>query len=838
MIESAKIKKELLAYIENKEYTANLYTMRCFTITMIVYVICFILNALGIFIIDGNLMKLGFIPSVIIYLVVLLVVKNVSLANPKLKYFIFFSIICVFTFISITLTYHVVVVSLLPIIYSTLYSSKRIMGYVYILTVISTVINVYVGYYYGLCDANMALLTSTTLDNYIVDGVFSLTKINENPIVSLMVFYVIPRCLIQVCFIGACNTIFRIIKESIEKAANIAKMESIELHKIEMEKEKAEAANKAKSSFLSSMSHEIRTPMNAIVGMTGVLLKREHSKETTEYLHNIKVSGDALLTIINDILDFSKIESGKMDIIEKVYSPKMMINDLKMLFENRAASKAIELLYDLDEGIPENLIGDENRIRQIVINIVNNAIKFTDNGYVKLSVESKTIDDGTNELTFKVEDTGIGIKEEDLSRLFSSFEQLDVKKNHMKEGTGLGLAISKQLVKLMNGEITVQSQYGKGTTFFVTIPQKAVTSNMELNEELEQTNDGIDSYCKNYIAPNANILLVDDNEINIKVAKALLAPIKMKIDTALNGRDAVKMVKNNKYDLVLMDHMMPIMDGIEAKNEIRKCEGEYYQTLPIIALTANATAEARELFKNEKMNDFVSKPIDIDDITRCLYKWLPKDLIEVQVDTDIVENTGKNELVIEGIDVEEGIRNCRSEKLFLQLLNDFYTLIDLKSIKIEKLLADNMIRDYTIEVHGLKSAARMIGAMELSDLCYYLEQCGNKEDVDTIKKKTPEMLSLYRNFKDILKPYSKKNTEEKIEVDKEEVLKQLKIIREAIDSFDIDGADEAMGKLETFRLAEEYEPLIEKLRIYVADVAMEDIICTVEQLIEDLNNNS
>ena len=386
----------------------------------------------------------------------------------------------------------------------------------------------------------------------------------------------------------------------------------------------AENANKTKSAFLSNMSHEIRTPMNAIVGMTEILKRKQFDEETEEYLDNIKHSGEALLAIINDILDFSKVESGKMELVLDDYDLRLLIKELDLVFKTRIESKDVHMEYDLADTIPNVLIGDSKRIRQILINIANNAIKFTEKGFVRISVAVENLTEKEVTLKFSVKDSGQGIKEEDLDKLFDAYQQVDLQKNSKKEGTGLGLAICKQLVQLMGGRLQVESTYGEGSTFFFSIKQDISTHKLQKSEAHTQTM---------FTAPKARILVVDDNKMNLKVFEGLFKPVAMQIDTALDGQEALEKVKQQDYDIVFMDHMMPGMDGVEVTKTIRQLSAdslhnaEYYKKLVILALSANATEDAKQLFLSNGMDGFLSKPIKIQEGLEMLRKWLPEEKI-------------------------------------------------------------------------------------------------------------------------------------------------------------------------------------------------------------------
>ncbi len=590
---------------------------------------------------------------------------------------------------------------------------------------------------------------------------------------------------------------------------------------IELQKEKAYAASKSKSDFLSHMSHEIRTPMNSVIGMTEVLLRTELNDEQKKYLNHIKISGNALLSLINDILDLSKIESGKMELVETVYDAYSEMDNIRVIIENRIGNQPIALNFDVDDKFPPILYGDVVRIRQVLINLLNNAVKFTERGSVTLGVKVIAKDEDYIDLEISVEDTGIGIKEEDLEKLFDEFKQLDLKNNLGKEGTGLGLTISSQLIDMMGGSLKVESQYGKGSRFYFDIRQRLVS--MEEYEKLKQ-----EKSTQEFIAPKAKILIVDDDAMNLKVAEKLLEPYGMIIETANGGEKSVAMIKEKGYDLVFMDHMMPVVDGLEATRRIRSIQDDYFKELPIVALTANAMVDNRDKFFEVGITDILTKPIELDKMANVLIHYLPKEKVyfskisAVGLKDDNVESAQLPE--IEGVDVEYGIKYSGSKEMFLELLKDYYLLIDTKINKIKRCIEDHLIKDYTIEVHALKNTSRLIGALDLAKNFEYLESLGNRNDIDGINENTVKVLEKYKKYKQYLKYYGEQGTKDKQQVSVSEIVKCLDEIYKAVENFDMDTCDSQMERLETFCLPESCKQHMDRLRVCMADVAMEEIM--------------
>lgn len=387
--------------------------------------------------------------------------------------------------------------------------------------------------------------------------------------------------------------------------------------------ERAESANRAKSVFLANMSHEIRTPMNAIIGMSDFILRDSEDETARENAEQIRRASESLLAIINDILDFSKIEAGKFELVETEYHPIDVIRDVSKLISFRLVGKPVELKLDVATDIPTTVFGDEIRIKQIAINLLNNAVKFTQTGSITFKVWSEKVPDSDEVLLYgDVIDTGIGIKEEDMGKLFNSFSQLDTKRNRAVEGTGLGLAISMRLAKQMGGDLSATSVYGEGSTFSFYVKNRIVDGRPIGKFESAKVEKERKKFEISFTAPTARVLVVDDSKVNLKVAEGVLKPYKMQVDSVISGQEAIERVKNEDYDLVLMDHMMPEMDGVEATWEIRRLEKG--KNLPIVVLTANALSGNREKYLNQGFDDYIAKPIIIQDADYIFQKFIPK----------------------------------------------------------------------------------------------------------------------------------------------------------------------------------------------------------------------
>ncbi len=761
-------------------------------------------------------------------------------------------------------------------------------------------------------------------------------------------------------YVEAAKKIRIIDRETVDNAAKFLHMIASVLSDMAYNKYLVYRANKEleksgnmKSDFLANMSHEIRTPMNAVIGMAEMALREELPSVAREYINQIKEAGRSLLTIINDILDFTKIEAGRMDVNEVKYEPMSIVYDVANIVMTRLKEKDVELILDVSPDLPSELYGDSIRIKQVLLNLLNNAAKFTARGRITMKMNYVETAPDEIEMRISVEDTGIGIKKEDISKLFQSFQQVDSKRNRNIEGTGLGLAISKRLLSLMNGDIWVESEYEKGSKFSCALPQKvinkapsitiqdadsllagvlvsnpyikeslcsdvadlgvdyilkdskdfhtfpegkkiflfieyslfsgmveafvrqnpqitavlliefydsvdynipnllvvrkplfALTIAMILNGEELHFDDDTDKKEFDFIAPDANVLIVDDNAVNLTVAEGIMEPLKMKIDTVTSGKAAVDKISRFHYDIVFMDHMMPELDGVETTHIIRRFHPEY-DDVPIIALTANAVEGTKEMFCREGMNDFIPKPIELRLLASKVKQWLPIEKVQKIHHTRNIDKGEKksDHIVVGDLDIKYAMEFLVSEELFWKVLKVYYHSIDKKAKLIKELEEAENWTEYTIEVHALKNSSKQIGAMVLSERAAAMEKAGNARDALSIHRHTDKMLEQYMGYRSILEPFcadSAKGDAGKEKVPAEAVQNCFGRMRGAVDDLDMDGMEEVIQEMDQYRYEGWQKEMFARLKEAVEEIdvdSCEAIMIEWEGKLEDGDGN-
>lgn len=767
-------------------------------------------------------------------------------------------------------------------------------------------------------------------------------------------------------FIGQIMIVILIIfsKNTVKNSNNKTNQVQELLKEVEEKRTEAENADKAKSDFLANMSHEIRTPMNAICGMVELLLQSGAVKgQNLEYLNTIKVASDGLLSLINDILDFSKIEAGKIELLNMEYNLSSTVNDIVNIINTKVDTQKVAFYVNMNPRIPAKLVGDENRVKQIITNLLSNAVKFTKEGFISLNIDYQIINESSIRIEIAVNDSGIGIKKEHLEKIFEEFQQVDTRRNRNIQGTGLGLPISKRFAEMMGGSISIESQYGVGSTFSVVILQKIkdftpsatvnspeqlfvlvydpnnyyLTSMNKLFKYLEikhDVTDDIDEFnvlisCRKYthcffdfesginvinnyhkenhdcitvgmvstsgynyditdrqeimmlrkpiyftsvvpilngtkqsllgshnanelsfVAPDAKVLLVDDNIVNLKVAEGLFKTYMVKVDTATGGFEAIDKIKDNMdYDIIFMDHMMPQIDGVDTTKIIRNTPNEYCRKVPIIAFTANAVKDAQLMFLESGFDDFLSKPIEVKALKQVMLQWIPKSKqIKAQpltqVTDAIISSKGSPtpDLNLQNIDTNMGLASCMGDKNAYMDILKIFAFSSTKNIEnIENSWKENNLIDFTTYVHSVKSSAKSIGASSLSDLAMKLENAGKKEDKDYINLYLVDFITLYKETTNTItenlnEPEDKVNPFEigKKRMTRKVLLRNLNQIIDKLDDFDQDGAIEIFDKLKEIKFNKKRAVSIYNAYLKLSEYEYDDAMQIVKEITDEL----
>jgi signal transduction histidine kinase/CheY-like chemotaxis protein/HPt (histidine-containing phosphotransfer) domain-containing protein len=582
----------------------------------------------------------------------------------------------------------------------------------------------------------------------------------------------------------------------------------IVLIRVDAAKTRSDAESRHKSAFLANMSHELRTPLNVVIGLTDLILEDEKlDNHTTENLVKISNAGSTLLSIVNDVLDFSKIESGKLTLSPVVYYTSSLLNDIATLTITRLGEKPIVFRLDIPDDLPNKLFGDDLRVKQVLTNLLTNAAKYTQEGSIELKVRCTRETDSVW-LDVAVKDTGMGISKENIKSLFSDYYQVDVKANRHIEGTGLGLAITKRLVKMMEGQINVESEKGKGSTFSFRLRQGYVDDKIlgaDVSDKLRSFSyiDDKRINTQKLVRINlyyARVLVVDDMQTNLDVASGLLSKYQMQVDCLTNGQAAIERIKAGTpaYNAIFMDHMMPGMDGIETVDRIRALGTEYAKKIPIIALTANAIQGTDKMFYAHDFQAFISKPIDVMELDSALRKWVRDDTREtVMVQTEPSSGDEKIEIKIPGVDTKKGLSLYVGDtKVYLSLLRSYIANTPKVLEKLRLVSAENL-SDYVITVHGLKGTSAGIGAEEVRKQALELENLSRAGDLKSVLAKNNKLIAdaeiIVSNVKEWLDKNDVQDAKPRLKAPNKELLAKL---RESCESYDIDGIEQVMSELE------------------------------------------
>ena len=590
----------------------------------------------------------------------------------------------------------------------------------------------------------IAIINLLYADNDILVAVTGISSVFVISVVCIGFHYIIQ------------NTI--VISE-LEKARDVEKAKE----EAEKAKEIAQQANRAKSDFLANMSHEIRTPINAVLGIDEMILRESTDSKILEYASDIKQAGSMLLSLINDILDFSKIESGKMDIIPVDYDLGILLSDTIDMIHSRAEEKKLQLELNIESNTPVHLHGDEVRLRQIITNILTNAVKYTPEGIITLTVSGKKVSEKAVQLYVSVKDTGIGIKKEDLARLFNPFQRVDESRNRNIEGTGLGLSITMRLLNLMGSRLEVESAYGEGSDFYFYLEQEQLDDEIlgeDIQKYCEKVRGEISVSTEQFYAPDAKILVVDDNEMNLKVFLGLLKNHGMQIDTAMSGKECLARIEQNAYHMIFMDHLMPEMDGVETLRQIRELKTNRSKDAVIIILTANAVSGAREMFLEEGFADYLSKPIIAVNLEKMIQKYLPEELL---TNNDLEQKNkipATSDEAVSSAPSENGLVSWEKgkaffmgdEELYREMLQAF--LESSSAMELRQYYEESDFDNYRIKIHAMKANLANIGAMSVSDRAKQLELAlVNENNVSYVQENHDEFMKEYERVVSEVKTY-------------------------------------------------------------------------------------